>query len=321
MVALPRTESQDDPIARVKATVQIGDYAENKMGLKATKRTPNQDWFLCPFHKETTASFHIRDREQDFKCFGCGKGGDVIDLEMAATGEQNARVAAERILAEYGVQPAPAKVRPMRMVERGPLSEGAIAWLNGRGISAAVALRNSVTGENNAITFSYVNEGEVVNQQHRTLSAKGFRFDPGKPVIPFGLDDCEGRAEVVIVEGVMDKLAVEEATGRTAVLAMPSATPSSDCFALAVEACKAASKVIVAVDNDEPGASVDGGAGYGRAAAGGRGVHDRRCVGRYRAVVRRGAGPGGEYRLGEPGSLLHRAAAPTHGHHRHAGKR
>jgi twinkle protein len=253
MVALPRTESQDDPIARVKATVQIGDYAENKMGLKATKRTPNQDWFLCPFHKETTASFHIRVREQDFKCFGCGKGGDVIDLEMAATGEQNARVAAERILAEYGVQPAPAKVRPMRMVERGPLSEGAIAWLNGRGISAAVALRNSVTGENNAITFSYVNEGEVVNQQHRTLSAKGFRFDPGKPVIPFGLDDCEGRAEVVIVEGVMDKLAVEEATGRTAVLAMPSATPSSDCFALAVEACKAASKVIVAVDNDEPG--------------------------------------------------------------------
>jgi twinkle protein len=260
MVALPRTETPDDPIARVKDTVRIEDYTLNKMGLQPTKFVTGREvWFLCPFHKETTASFHIRVREQDFKCFGCGVGGDVIDLEMRATGEQNARVAAERILAEYGVQPEPAKVRPIRQVEERPMAWGqalsdlAEEWLKSRGISVPVALRNGVTGENNAITFLYLNEGEVVNAQHRTLSAKGFRFDPGKPVIPFGLDDCEGQAEVVIVEGVMDKLAIEEATGRIAVLAMPSATPSSDCYALAAEACKAASKVIVAVDNDEPG--------------------------------------------------------------------
>jgi hypothetical protein len=233
MVALPRTESQDDPIARVKATVQIGDYAENKMGLKATKRTPNQDWFLCPFHKETTASFHIRVREQDFKCFGCGVGGDVIDLEMRATGEQNARVAAERILAEYGMQPEPAKVRPMRTVEpvKFDPDDAGVKWLAGRGISMAVAMRNQVgySELDRMLRFVYVNDGEIVNRQTRSLDGKGFKFDPCKPVIPFGLDDCEGQAEVVIVEGVMDKLAVEEATGRTAVLAMPSATPSSDC--------------------------------------------------------------------------------------------
>jgi twinkle protein len=266
MVALPRTETPDDPIVRVKATVRIEDYA-SKMGLTLKRRPArNELWACCPFHKETTASFHIRVEEQDFKCFGCGAGGDVIDLEMRATGEKNARVAAEKILLEYG-EPSQAreKVRPMRKgtvmtVElaqfdggRELLSEAAEEWLKGRGIRVITARRNRVTGENNAITFSYVNEGEVVNRQTRTLSAKGFRFDPGKPVIPFGLDDCEGRAEVVIVEGVMDKLAIEEATGRTAVLAMPSATPSSDCYALAAEACKAASKIIVAVDNDEPG--------------------------------------------------------------------
>jgi twinkle protein len=157
------------------------------------------------------------------------------------------------------LEPAP-KVRPMRKVAEGErfevapmLTDAAIAWLNGRGISTAVARRNRVHGMANAITFDYINEGEVVNAQHRTLSAKGFRFETGKPVIPFGLDECEGEPEVVIVEGVMDKLAIEEATGRTAVLAIPSATPSSECYALAAEACKAASKVIVAVDNDEPG--------------------------------------------------------------------
>jgi twinkle protein len=257
MVALPRTQEQSDPIAQVKATVRIDVYALDKMGLALKLRKTNEWWGCCPFHQESTPSFHIRVKEQDFKCFGCGKGGDVIDLEMAATGETNPRVAAEHILAEYGERPERAKVTPMqRMWVPDPswfLSEAAREWLKGRGISVDVARRNGVTGQKNAIEFVYVNEGEVVNRQTRTLSAKGFRFETGKPVIPFGLDDCEGQPEVVIVEGVMDKLAVEQATGRTAVLAMPNATPSSDCYALVGEATKAASKIIVAVDNDEPG--------------------------------------------------------------------
>jgi twinkle protein len=133
--------------------------------------------------------------------------------------------------------------------------DAGVKWLASRGISMAVAMRNQVgySELDRMLRFVYVNEGEIINRQTRSLDGKEFRFEAGKPVIPFGLDDCEGQAEVVIVEGVMDKLAIEEATGRTAVLAMPTATPSSDCFALAAEACKAATKIIVAVDNDEPG--------------------------------------------------------------------
>ena len=267
MVALPKPNEPSDPIAQVKATVRIEKYAMEKMGLVLKLRPATLEWWgCCPFHQEQTPSFHIREKHEDFKCFGCGKGGDVIDLEMAATGETNPRVAAEHILAEYGqgpelfaknaMYPERAKVRLMpeseaarKHYELNPagLSEAAATWLAGRGISRAVAIRNGVTGEKNAITFAYVNDGDLVNRQTRTLSAKGFRFEVGKPVIPFGLDDCEGQPEVVIVEGVMDKLSVEEATGRTAVLAMPSATPSSDCYALACEAVKDATKIIVAV--------------------------------------------------------------------------
>ncbi len=37
---------------------------------------------LCPFHSERTPSFSVHSRLQIFKCFGCGKGGDVFSFLM-----------------------------------------------------------------------------------------------------------------------------------------------------------------------------------------------------------------------------------------------
>ena len=39
---------------------------------------------LCPFHNEKTPSFSVSESKRLFKCFGCGKGGGVVQFIMLA---------------------------------------------------------------------------------------------------------------------------------------------------------------------------------------------------------------------------------------------
>jgi DNA primase len=43
---------------------------------------------LCPFHAEKTPSFNVSDDKGYYKCFGCGKAGDVITFVMETEGLQ-----------------------------------------------------------------------------------------------------------------------------------------------------------------------------------------------------------------------------------------
>ncbi|MCY4159367.1 MAG: DNA primase [Bacteroidetes bacterium] len=46
------------------------------------KKAGNNYIGLCPFHEEKTASFNVSPSRGYFKCFGCGKGGNVITFVM-----------------------------------------------------------------------------------------------------------------------------------------------------------------------------------------------------------------------------------------------
>lgn len=63
----------------VKSKLNIIDVISEKVPLKKAGRNFKG---LCPFHNEKTPSFMVSAERQVFHCFGCGKGGSVIDFIM-----------------------------------------------------------------------------------------------------------------------------------------------------------------------------------------------------------------------------------------------
>lgn len=66
-------------IDEVKSRLNIVDVVGERVPLKKTGRNFKA---LCPFHSEKTPSFIVSAERQTFHCFGCGKGGSVIDFVM-----------------------------------------------------------------------------------------------------------------------------------------------------------------------------------------------------------------------------------------------
>jgi DNA primase len=62
-------------LEQVRAANDIVDVIGSYLPLK---RAGSNFQALCPFHREKTASFNVNPHQQIFKCFGCGKGGDVF---------------------------------------------------------------------------------------------------------------------------------------------------------------------------------------------------------------------------------------------------
>lgn len=62
-------------------------------------------WGLCPFHSEKTPSFCVDPERQTYKCFGCGKGGDVITFLMDRKGVSFSE-AAQELAGRAGIEPA-----------------------------------------------------------------------------------------------------------------------------------------------------------------------------------------------------------------------
>jgi twinkle protein len=150
-----------------------------------------------------------------------------------------------------------------------PPKDTTIAWFEKRGIPANVVQRNQISAakvwmpqveaEVDCIQFPVIRKGEVVNIKSRDAQ-KNFKQESGAERVLYGMDDVTGDT-MIIVEGEIDKLSVEVA-GFLNCVSVPDGAPSPTTKNYAskfefLENCeeflKGIKKVILAVDNDEPG--------------------------------------------------------------------
>ena len=165
-------------------------------------------------------------------------------------------------------------VRPQ--VELKPLTDEMVEFFASRGISRETLDRNRVSAieaydpklkaDSTVIGFPYYSHDLLVNVKYRTLD-KRFWQSKGAEKMLYGLNDVLGENEIIIVEGEMDKLALEEA-GITNVVSVPDGAPArvkegelpdreSDTKYSYLWNSRAwldqAVRIVIATDNDGPG--------------------------------------------------------------------
>ena len=74
---MPRVKNSS--IAELTERLDMKAIVENYIKLE---RKGDKWWGCCPFHGERTPSFNIDTEKKVYYCFGCGKGGSVINFVM-----------------------------------------------------------------------------------------------------------------------------------------------------------------------------------------------------------------------------------------------
>jgi DNA primase len=74
---------RDDVVEEVRARADIVDVIGEFVALKKSGREYKAN---CPFHEERTPSFYVVPDKGFYKCFGCGKSGDVFSFVMERQG-------------------------------------------------------------------------------------------------------------------------------------------------------------------------------------------------------------------------------------------
>lgn len=252
-------EEINDIRSKMNVVEVIGDF------VKLKKHGSNYTG-LCPFHSEKTGSFTVSPSKQIYKCFGCGISGDAIQF-LIEHEKKSFKEAMEFLAEKYGVQITNTKkrefIKPVPRLEK--INKKFIDWFEGRKIRNDTLLRMNVTEsvewmpqfekEVNVLCFNYFRKGELVNIKFRGPQ-KSFKLSKDAELIFYNLDAIEGEETAVIVEGEIDCLSMYEAKIYNCV-SVPNGAASGNQKLEYLDNCwesfTAVKKVIIAVDNDEPG--------------------------------------------------------------------
>lgn len=197
-----------------------------------TSRTSGQVKVLCPQCTPTRDNKHDRSlscnlETGEFLCHHCNWHG----VAKVQTAEEKR----EWIERQSWFNPSPIRKAPKVYTKPKPknvtaVSDKALKWFEGRGISAATVAAMKITEglefmpqkgkEWNTVQFNYYKNGELVNTKFRT-GDKCFKLVSGAELLPYNIDAIQNTKECIITEGEMDCLSFYEC-GRHDVVSVPN---------------------------------------------------------------------------------------------------
>ncbi|KAJ3679333.1 hypothetical protein LUZ60_017344 [Juncus effusus] len=245
----------------------------NRNGIQLTAYTVGQHGkYLCPkcrggSSKEPSFSVHISEDGllAEWICFRgtCGWAGKTDGLSVTRQDQKQS------------VQKPQKPKEPRKITEQGldlrPLNDDLISYFQSRGISGETLRRNKVMAKMSpigvpVIAFTYRRNDVLINCKYRELPKKFWQESDTEKIL-YGLDDIKSQSDIIIVEGEMDKLSLEEAGFKNCV-SVPDGAPArvsnkelpgkeEDTKYQYLWGCndylKSASRIILATDDDAPG--------------------------------------------------------------------
>ena len=158
-------------------------------------------------------------------------------------------------------------IRPdaLNVVDPKQITSKVSKWFESRGISQSTLDDLMVTEgseympqtgkSENTIQFNYIMGDELINVKYRD-GRKNFKLYKGAEKVFYNINSIIGYKECVITEGEMDVLALHEAGIKNAISVPNGATLNSnnlDYLDNCIDYFEDKEKIILAVDNDEPG--------------------------------------------------------------------
>ena len=261
-------------IAEIKEKIRLVDIISEK--IKLAKKGVNFVG-LCPFHNEKTPSFTISEKTDSYKCFGCGKSGDIFTFVMETENKsfiQAVEILAKKANVDFTFTNKKEYIKPLPRLEK--LNKKMLSWFeNDRKISNDTLLRMKITEgkewmpkherEVPVICFNYFKNEELTHIKFRApkfinpdgKEEKSFKSSKDSELIFYNIDAIKDVDTAIICEGEIDCLTMVECGIYNSVSVPNGATTGANqrleyldnCF----EYFTAKSKVILAVDNDFAG--------------------------------------------------------------------
>ena len=213
----------------------------------------------CPFcnggsHKDKY-TFSINKETGLYRCFRgtCGEEGNIFQLGKHLGADVVSKK--EEYFREYR---KPRKIYKKPNVKLGDISQQNIEYFKGRLISEETLIKNRVTTDkNNNIMFNYYLDNELVFIKYKIPrkpkqgEQKSWRETDTRPIL-YGMDECNLKLPLIIIEGEPDKLVLDEC-GIPNTVSIPSGTLEFAWIDECWEWLEQFKEIIIWSDNDVAG--------------------------------------------------------------------